>query len=41
MNNIRRIKQDLTIEWLRGNEEKDAKECFWIGQLMWWENLLG
>lgn len=35
MNNIRRIKQqDLTIEWLRGNEGKDIKEYFWIGQLM-------
>lgn len=35
MNNMRRIKQqDLIIEWLRGNEGKDVKECFWIGQLM-------
>lgn len=34
MNSIRKIKQDLTIEWLKGNEGKDAKECFWIGQLI-------
>lgn len=34
MNSIRKIKQGLTIEWLRGDDGRDTKECFWIGQLM-------